>query len=126
MYAVVKLAGRQYMVEEGETFEVNRLKDLDEEDEFSIDEVLMLSDEEETLVGLPFVEGASVEVNVLEHFRGEKVIVFKKKRKERYSRKYGHRQDLTKIEIESINFPQEEETSDEQSEENEEVETPTT
>jgi len=102
MFAVVEIGGRQYRIEPKSIIEVNR---LDEETgkTLTLDKVMLVaSSEKEAKVGQPYVSGAKVEAKVMEHFRGKKIIVFKKKAKKRYERKQGHRQELTKLEITAI------------------------
>ncbi len=101
MYAVVNIQGFQFKVEEGQQLYVNRLKE-EEGSSITFDQVLLLDDEGAVQVGKPFVDGASVTAKVLDHLKDNKVIVFKKKRRKGYKVKNGHRQYLSKIEIETI------------------------
>lgn len=101
MYAIVEIAGRQYRVEENKYLIVNRLA-AGEGDSLTFDKVLLVGGNGETKVGTPVLEGAVVSAKVERHGRGEKVIVFKKKRRKGYAKRNGHRQDLTRIKIESI------------------------
>lgn len=99
MYAIIASGGKQYRVSEGDTIYVEKLNNnVDESVSFP---VLMLGGEE-IKAGNPFVEGAEVIGKVVQHGRGEKIIVFKYKAKKNYRRKAGHRQPFTKIEITSI------------------------
>ncbi len=100
MYAIVEIAGLQYKVEQDQQLYVNRLKG-EQGDKLSFDRVL-LTDNGSVQVGAPVIEGVSVVAKILEHVKGDKVIVFKKKRRKGYRKKNGHRQYLTKIEIVSI------------------------
>lgn len=102
MYAVVNIQGSQFKVEEGQKLYVNRLAD---EAGASIEfgEVLLVANDDAVSVGTPHIEGANVRVRVLDHLKGDKVIVFKKKRRKGYRVKNGHREHLSQIEIESIN-----------------------
>lgn len=100
MYAIVEIAGLQYKVEKDQQLYVNRLKG-DEGSKINFDRVL-LTDNGNIEVGAPVINGVSVEAKILEHLKGDKVIVFKKKRRQGYRKKKGHRQHLTKIEIVSI------------------------
>ncbi len=101
MLAIVDLNGKQYEVQEGRYLNVDLLpKDVDET--FEISNVLMLVDGEQSVVGLPYVAGATVKAKVLRHFRGPKVLVYKMRCKKGYRRKNGHRQDYTQIQIESV------------------------
>lgn len=102
MYAVIKTGGKQYKVSEGSTIEVERIKKSEGED-FNIEEVLFYRNEEKVKVGTPFLEDYSVNCTILEHFKGEKKIAFKYKRRKNSQRKKGHRQKLTQLEINSIN-----------------------
>jgi len=102
MYAIVNIQGFQFKVEEGQELFVNRIAE-DEGTEIDFNEVLLIDDASGTVsIGQPFVEGASVKAKVLDHIKGDKVIVFKKKRRKGYRVKKGHRQYLSKIQIESI------------------------
>ena len=101
MYAIVDIAGQQFKVEAGKKIYVNRLKD-EPCASVSFDEVLLTDNDGAVKVGTPYVDGASVKATVIEHLKGNKVIVFKKKRRKGYDKKNGHRQCLTQIQIESI------------------------
>ncbi len=101
MFAVIKSGGRQYKVSVGETLEVNRLPVADGA-QIRIDEVLLISDEDNVMVGTPFVENALVLATVEKQARGKKIIVFKFKSKKRYRRRTGHRQELTVLTIDDI------------------------
>ncbi|MBL1214754.1 MAG: 50S ribosomal protein L21 [Ignavibacteriae bacterium] len=101
MYAVVDIAGQQFKVEENTKYYVPRL-DAELESDVSFDSVLLLSDDKETKIGTPTVDGAKVSAKVLEHLKDDKVVVFKKKRRKSYKVKRGHRQHLTRIEITKI------------------------
>lgn len=102
MYAIIKSGSHQYQVEPESVIEVNRLK-LDEGAAFETEQVLLVEDEkQEVRVGAPFLPGVKVKGTVLGHLRGEKVIIFKQKRRKGYRRKRGHRQELTRLRIDSI------------------------
>ena len=101
MFAIVEIAGFQYKVQKDRYIYVNRLKG-EVEDKITFDKVLLLSTDTDVKVGTPTVSGAKVEAKILEHLRGEKVIVFKKKRRKGYQVQNGHRQYLTKILISDI------------------------
>lgn len=101
MFAIVEIAGFQYKVQKDRYIFVNRLKG-EVEDKITFDKVLLLSTDTDVKVGTPTVSGAKVEAKILEHLRGEKVIVFKKKRRKGYQVQNGHRQCLTKILISDI------------------------
>lgn len=100
-YAVIQTGGKQYRVEAGQTIEIERLAD-EAGQEVQLTTVLALSDGATLKVGTPFVDGAAVVLVIKEHFRGEKVINFKKKRRKGYHRKMGHRQELTRAVVKSI------------------------
>lgn len=101
MYAIVKVSGRQYRMEEGQQLYLNRLEG-DEGDKVSFDEVLLKDNDGKVEVGAPTISGAKVDAKILEHLKGDKVVVFKKKRRKGYQKKNGHRQYLTKVQIEGI------------------------
>lgn len=101
MFAVIKSGGRQYKVSVGQTLEVNRLP-VEDGTQFAINEVLLISDADRSLVGAPFVENATVLATVAGQARGEKLIVFKYKSKKRYRHRRGHRQELTVLTIDDI------------------------
>jgi large subunit ribosomal protein L21 len=101
MYAIVEIAGQQFKVEEGKNIFVHRL-DVENEKEIEFDQVLLIEDEGKILIGDPTIKDAIVEGKILDHLRGDKVIVFKKKRKKGYRIKNGHRQNFTKVQIVSI------------------------
>merc|ERR1711935_102344 len=96
------LAGQQFKVEKDQQIFVHRL-DAEQGTKVSFDKVLLLDNQGKINVGAPAVKGASVTAKVMEHLKGDKVIVFKKKRRKGYKVKNGHRQYLTKIEIQTIN-----------------------
>ncbi len=102
MYAVVSVSGNQVKVREGDRVNVPRLH-LEEGAETKIKDVLLVSDEGDVKVGDPVVKGASVSAKVLSHFKGKKVIVFKKKRRKNYRRTKGHRQEYTELLIGKLN-----------------------
>ena len=101
MYAIVEIAGQQFKVEKGRTLYTHRLEG-EANAELVFDKVLLVDNGGVISVGAPTVEGASVKATILEHLKGEKVIVFKKKRRKGYVKKNGHRQYLTKIQIDEI------------------------
>ena len=102
MKATVQTQGRQFTVEQGDKFIVNRFKDTEAGDVVNIDQVLMLINDGKATFGAPYVEGAVVKAKILENKKDRKVIIFKKKRREGYKRRRGHRQHISVIEIESI------------------------
>lgn len=101
MYAIVDFAGKQYKVEKEQKLFVNRL-DAAEGDAVEIEKVLLVDNEGDVKVGTPVVEGAKVTAKVVKHLKGDKVLVFKKKRRKGYKVKNGHRDYLTQIVIEEI------------------------
>ena len=100
-YAVIETGGKQYRVTPGTIVDIERLE-KNEGDEVVFESVLAISDGSTLRIGTPLVEGAKVAAVVRKNFRGEKVVNFKKKRRKGYSRKIGHRQNLTKVEITSV------------------------
>lgn len=100
-YAVVETGGKQYKVGEGNTLTVERLP-VEVGETYDLESVLALSDGEKLTVGTPNIEKAKIASTVVEHIRGDKVINFKKKRRKGYSRKIGHRQELTVLKIDSL------------------------
>ena len=101
MYAIVEIAGQQFKVSKDLKVYVNRLA-TEEGSKISFDKVLLVDDKGTITLGAPAIEGASVEAKVLQHLKGDKVIVFKKKRRKGYKKRNGHRQYLTQIVIEGI------------------------
>ncbi len=105
MYAIISTGGTQQRVETGTIFETDRLSG-EPGDTITLEQnVLMLNDGGELKIGTPLVEGATVSLEIIEHFRGTKVIVFKMKRRKRCRRKHGHRQELTRVEVKDIKVP---------------------
>ena len=101
MYAIVEIAGQQFKVVQDQKLFVHRLVDK-EGAKVSFDKVYLLDDGKKVILGAPAITGASVEAKVVSHFKGDKVIVFKKKRRKGYRVKNGHRQALTELIIEKI------------------------
>ncbi len=101
MYAIVTIAGQQFKVEEGQEIFVHQLE-ANEGDNVSFDQVHLVDKDGDVSVGKPIISAASVGATVLGHQKGDKVIVFKKKRRKGYRVKNGHRQRFTKIKIDSI------------------------
>ena len=101
MYAIVEIAGQQFKIEKDQQIFVHRL-DAKEGSKVDFDKVLLLNDAGKINVGAPVIIGAKVTAKVLEHLKDDKVIVFKKKRRKGYKVKNGHRQHLTKLEIQKI------------------------
>jgi len=101
MFAVIKTGGKQYRVQEGDFLEIEKIQSGAGQ-KVAFDQVLLIDDGEKTLLGTPFVANASVRGEVVESFKAEKIIVFKKKRRKQYRRTRGHRQPLTRVRIEKI------------------------
>lgn len=102
MFAIVTIAGQQFKVEEGQELFVHQLE-ATEGDQLSFDQVLLVEKGEGNVtVGKPVLDAAKVNATVLGHQKGDKVIIFKKKRRKGYKLKKGHRQHFTKIKIDSI------------------------
>ena len=102
MKATIRTQGSQFVVKKGDKLFVNRYPETKEGDQVKIDDVLMLVEDGKSTFGSSTVEGASVTAKILENKKDKKVIVFKKKRRQGYKRRRGHRQLLSVIEIESI------------------------
>ena len=102
MYAIVEIKGKQYKVREQETLYVPYFDDAQADDTLTFDRVLLLANGDAIEVGTPTVDGAAVTATVLGHVKGDKVLVFKKKRRKRYKVKRGHRQRYTQILIEAL------------------------
>lgn len=101
MYAIVEIAGHQYKVEKDQHIFVNRLKD-DEGAKVQFDDVLLIDDNGKVTVGAPAIDGAAITAKVERHLKGDKVIVFKKKRRKGYKKKNGFRHYYSEISIEGI------------------------
>jgi large subunit ribosomal protein L21 len=101
MYAIVEIAGQQFKVAKDQQIYVHRLK-AEEGEALNFDKVLLTDNEGKISVGAPTVKGAAVSAKVISHLKGDKVIVFKKKRRKGYKVKNGHRQFFTKLLIEDI------------------------
>ena len=101
MYAIVEIAGQQFKVEKDQQLYVHRLEGK-EGDKVDFHEVLLIDDNGSVNVGAPAIDGAKVTAKILQHLKGDKVIVFKKKRRKGYKKRNGHRQYLTQIEIDAI------------------------
>jgi large subunit ribosomal protein L21 len=102
MYAIVDIAGQQMKVTEGQEVFVHKLK-AEKGDQVSFDQVLLVDQDGEVNIGSPVISSAGITASVIDHVKGDKVLVFKKKRRKGYQVKNGHRQQFTKIKIESIN-----------------------
>ena len=103
MYAIVSIAGQQFKVAKDQQIIVNRLEG-EEGKKVDFKDVLLVDNDGKINVGAPLIKGASVSATIVGHLRGDKVIIFKKKRRKGYEKKTGHRQDLTKIQISAISI----------------------
>ena len=103
MKATIKTQGRQFTVSEGDVLKVNAYPETKAGDSVDINEVLMIGEGSDARFGAPLVEGASVKVTILENKKDKKLVVFKKKRRQGYKKRRGHRQHLSVIKVESIN-----------------------
>ncbi len=101
MYAIVDSGGKQYRVKEGDILKVEKLAGK-VGDNISFDKILMFSDEENVNIGTPLLEDVTVNGHIVEQGKAKKIIVFKYKRRKRYRRKQGHRQQFTAVKIDSI------------------------
>ncbi len=100
-FVIVEQGGKQYRAAEGETIEVDRLPN-EVGDSLSLEDVLLCVDGDDVTVGAPLIKGAKIQAKVLEHFKGRKILVFKYRPRQRYRVKSGHRQQYTRLLIESI------------------------
>lgn len=103
-YAILEHSGKQYLVEEGARIDVDRLS-LEVGKSIEFKEVLLVADGKKIEVGSPYVKGAKVKGKVLAHAKGDKLVVFKYKPKQRYRKRQGHRQLLTSVSIEKVGLP---------------------
>ncbi|HZV97542.1 MAG TPA: 50S ribosomal protein L21 [Methylophilaceae bacterium] len=101
MYAVIKTGGKQYRVAAGDKLKVEKLVG-DVGSDITIDQVLMVADGDNVTIGAPVIKGASVTAKVVSHGRGDKVMIFKFRRRKHYRKTQGHRQDFTEIQIDTI------------------------
>ena len=104
MYAIVETQGTQFKVAKDTEVDIPKLNKAPGE-KITIQNVLLIADKSEVLVGKPYIEGAKVEASVVSHSKGKKIIVFKYKSKKNYRRKRGHRQEYTRILIHDIIKP---------------------
>jgi large subunit ribosomal protein L21 len=103
VYAIIETGGKQFRVEPGRFYDIERLA-VEPDGKVSIDQVFYVHSDSDIHVGQPFVEGATVEGTVLSHMRGRKIIVYKMQPKKKTRKKQGHRQELTRLLIDSINI----------------------
>ena len=101
MYAVVKTGGKQYTISEGDVFNVENLEG-EVGSTLELSDVVAIGEGDDLKIGTPFVEGATVSAEVVEHGRDKKIIVFKKKRRKGYKKKQGHRQGFTSLKVTAI------------------------
>ena len=101
MYAIVEIAGQQFKVSRGNKLYVNRLE-ANEGSNLEFDKVLLIDNDGKIQIGTPSIDGAKVAATVLSHLQGDKVIVFKKKRRKGYQKSNGHRQQLSQILIQGV------------------------
>ncbi|WP_028452652.1 50S ribosomal protein L21 [Chitinilyticum aquatile] len=101
MYAVVKTGGKQYKVAIGEKLKVEQIA-ADIDSQIVLNEVLMVADGDAVVIGTPVVAGAAIKATVVSHGRGEKVRIFKMRRRKHYMKRQGHRQNYTEIRIDAI------------------------
>ena len=104
MYAVVKIASEQVRVAKGERVRVPKLE-LDEGSRHQFKEVMLVSQDDEVRIGDPLIDGASVEATVVEHGSAQKIVVYKMRRRKKYRRRNGHRQNYTELMVEDIILP---------------------
>lgn len=102
MYAIVEILGQQFKVEQGKKLFVHRMSEAERGATVEFDKVLLIDSDGEVSVGTPVLDGAKVVCEVVSHVRGEKVIVFHKKRRKGYRKRNGHRQDFTELTIKEI------------------------
>ncbi|MBM0740232.1 50S ribosomal protein L21 [Phormidium sp. CLA17] len=101
VYAIIETGGKQFRVEPGRFYDIERLA-IEPDGKISIDKVFYVQNESDIHVGQPFVDGATVEGTVIRHMRGRKIIVYKMRPKKKTRKKQGHRQELTRLMINSI------------------------
>ena len=100
-YAIVEISGRQFWIETGKYYDVNRIG-LDLGKNFFFNRILFLNNDGEIFIGKPYLESVKIKGKILEHFRGKKHLVYKMKPKKKTRKKQGHRQNLTRVLIEDI------------------------
>lgn len=102
-YAIIETGGKQIKVEPGRFYDIELLP-VEADSSFTMDKVLLINNDSEITVGQPFIEGATVEGTVMRHLRAKKVIVYKMQPKKKTRKKRGHRQEITRFMVESINL----------------------
>ena len=103
MHAVIRTGGKQYRVQPGDEFNIEKLADAEEGGTIVFDQVLATGDGDELVIGRPLVDGATVEATVVKNGLAKKEIIFKKKRRKGYRVKRGHRQPFTRVKITAVN-----------------------
>jgi large subunit ribosomal protein L21 len=103
MYAIVEIAGKQFRVSEKDVLFVPRL-DAEEKKSLTLDRVLLVSNDDDVRVGAPTVSGATVTATVLGHVKGDKMLVFKKRKRKRFKVMRGHRQQFTRLQIDAVSL----------------------
>ena len=101
MFAVIKTGGKQYRAQVGDVLEIEKLN-VEQGKKVTFKEVLLVEDKDKALIGTPFVANASVTAVVIENYKDDKIIVFHKKRRKQYKKTRGHRQQMTRVQIEEI------------------------
>jgi len=101
MFAVIRTGGKQYVVKEGDVLSIEKLE-VEPGQRLLCGDVLLIEEGERTIIGTPLVDKAAVVFEVLKNYKGDKVLVFKKKRRKQYRRTHGHRQQLTEVKVEKI------------------------
>ena len=102
-YAIVEISGRQFWIEEGKYYDLNRIP-TEVGKEITLNKVLLCVYEGYPIVGNPYIDNVKIKGKILEHLRGRKTIVYKMRPKKKTRKKQGHRQDLTRVLIEEINI----------------------
>ncbi len=102
MYVIVEIQGQQFKVKADQKLYVHRMNEAEIASEVEFDRVLLVDKDGDVTVGTPVVEGAKVVCEILDHVRGDKVIVFKKKRRKGYRKRQGHRQNFTQLKVKEI------------------------
>ena len=100
-YAIVEISGRQFWIEKGKYYDLNRIP-IDLGKQITLNRVLLLNNEGDVLIGKPYLKSVKIKGKILEHLRGKKTIVYKMRPKKKTRKKQGHRQELTRVFIEDI------------------------
>ncbi|MBD3181267.1 50S ribosomal protein L21 [Candidatus Poribacteria bacterium] len=102
MYAIIETGGKQYKVSPGDTVDIEKIEIPEDDDEVRLDNVLMIVDDDAVEVGKPVIEDAAVVAHLVDQVKGEKIVIFKSKKRKGYRRKTGHRQKYTRLHIDEI------------------------